>query len=324
MITAERLADILRSFETNSLRRAKRSDLLEFPAVYRRLVSELAEARARGLPKERLTEMESLVVRAHAVLYAPAPVRLGRALADVLIAFPSAVRRSWRYLALATALLVGGCSWGYFEVGRDPSSAAVLLPGGWQRNAEESFQEGANPREGDPIYGVFYFTNNAKVAFNVFALGATFGAGTVLVLLFNGVLLGATFAVVATLGSSRVFFSYVLPHSGVELTAILVAAAGGLRLADGLLRPGWMRRSEAFRQAAGEALPLALGAAALLTIAGLVEAWISPQQMPIATKAFIGGALDGLLLTYLLSSLVHSRGTAGQTTRRLRPAITSL
>src|SRR3712207_8571435 len=47
------------------------------------------------------------------------------------------------------------------------------------------FQAGRAPRDGDPIFGAFYFPNNASVAFNAYALGGSCGIGTVLVLLFN-------------------------------------------------------------------------------------------------------------------------------------------
>ena len=301
MSTADRLASILDSVASSSLRRVSRASLLELPELYRRLVSELAEARSRGAPSEHLVRLEALVVRAHALLYAPIPVRLGRAFGELLLVFPAAVRRTWRHLALATALLVGGCSWGYLEVDRDPSSAAILLPAALQHNAEESFRQDAKTREGDPIYGVFYFTNNARVALTVFALGATFGVGTVLVLLFNGVTLGATFAMVRMVGSPRAFFSFVLPHGGLELVSILIAAAGGLRIAEGLLRPGWLRRREALLRTARDSLPLALGAAALLVVAGLVEGWVSPLRMPLAAKGLIGGLIDVALCAYLVS-----------------------
>jgi uncharacterized membrane protein SpoIIM required for sporulation len=300
MSTAEQLESFLRSVDSRSLRNVSRAELRAFPVLYRRLVSELAESRARGVPGERLADLEALIARAHAVLYAPLPIRLSRSLAELVVAFPGSVRRSWRYLAVATALLTVGTAWGYLEVSRDPASAAILLPGGSQKNAEESFQQDATPREGDPVYGVFYFTNNARVALNAYALGATFGAGTVAVLLFNGIVLGATFAVVHMVASPRAFFEFVLPHAGVELTAILVAAAGGLRMADGLVRPGWLRRRDAFARAARDSLPLALGAAALLSIAGLVEGWISPMPWPLLTKASIGIGLDVLLLVYIV------------------------
>ena len=129
MSTAEQLESFLRSVDSRSLRKVSRAELRAFPALYRRLVSELAECRARGVPAERLADLEALIIRAHAVLYAPLPVRLGRSLAELASAFPASVRRSWRYLALATALLCAGTAWGYLEVSRDPASAAILLPG---------------------------------------------------------------------------------------------------------------------------------------------------------------------------------------------------
>jgi uncharacterized membrane protein SpoIIM required for sporulation len=279
---------------------ASRGALCHFPRLYRRVVSELAEARARGVSPRQTAELEALVLRAHAVLYAPSRRPLGSAWGELLGAFPRQVARCSRQLALATALLMVGTVFGYLEVRRDPSSATVLLPHGLRDNAEESFRESAVTRQGDPIYGAFYFTNNARVALNAYALGGTFGVGTVVVLLFNGVILGSTAAVVGTVGSPRAFWSFVLPHGGIELFAILVAAAGGLRIADGLLRPGWLRRREAFTRAARESLPLALGAAVLLALAGLVEGWISPQPWPLLAKAAIGLSLDLLVLGYLL------------------------
>jgi uncharacterized membrane protein SpoIIM required for sporulation len=300
MSVRDDLEKVLRSLEGHNREAPSPAALRSFPGLYRGLVAELAEARARGAPRHELGEMEGLVLRAHAILYAPSSVRLGRAFWELVGAFPAQVWRSGRLLALATALLITGMTFGYLEVRRDPSSAAVLLPEGLRDNAEEAFRGSSVGREGDPIHGAFYFTNNANVALRAYALGGTFGVGTVLVLLFNGVVVGSTFAVVSTVGSTAAFWSFVLPHGGVELFAILVAAAGGLELADGLLRPGWMTRREAFTRAARHSLPLALGATVLLAVAGLVEGWISPQPWPLAAKAAIGLCLDLLLAAYLL------------------------
>ncbi len=272
-----------------------RARMRELPARYRQAVTALAQARARGVPT---AELEALVLRAHALLYAPEPIHLVRALRDVLVALPLAARRVGRPALLAAAILVAGGAWGGLEVHRDPTAAAVLLSRALQVNAE-SFQKGFAPRGGDPLYGAFYFTNNARAALTAFALGATFGVGTVLVLLYNGVVLGATVAIVAAHGSLAALFSYVLPHAGVELTAIVLAAAAGFRLADALLRPGWAGRLDALARAARETLPLAVGSAALLVVAGITEGWIAPLAWPLAAKAAVGAALDLGLVLYL-------------------------
>lgn len=299
MDAANRFADILAQATSKSARQLPRADLQALPGLYRQVVAELAEARARKLDPERMHALEDLVLRGHSMLYVPVPKPIMGSWRDVLNSFPRAVRRSWRAVALAAAVMFAGGLWGYAEVVRDPASAGVLLAGGWEHNAEESFQEHPGQNAGNPIRGVFYFTNNARVALTAFALGATAGVGTVLMLLYNGVILGATIAVVNSLHTTGGLLGFILPHSGVELAAILIAAAGGLRLAEGLLRPGWQTRRESFTRAAREALPLALGAASLLIIAGLVEGWISPMPWPLAAKAAVGGTLDGLLVVYL-------------------------
>jgi uncharacterized membrane protein SpoIIM required for sporulation len=262
-------------------------------------VAELAEARARGVRPERLGQLEAIVVHAHGLLYAPERVHLGVALWRVLASFPIAARRFGVGAALAASLLIAGGVWGWFEVQRDPTAAAILLSGELQANAE-SFQKNFSPREGDPVYGAFYFTNNARAALTAYALGATFGIGTVLILLFNGVILGATMAIVQAHGSLEALFSYILPHSGVELTAIVLAATAGLHMARAMIAPGWLRRRDALALAARESLPLAMGSAALLVVAGLTEGWISPMPFPLWVKATIGGVLDLLLVLYLV------------------------
>ncbi len=298
---SDALGASLQRIEGQRASKLHREELRAFPAFYREAVAELAEARARGLRGQRVSELEGLILRAHGVLYAPEPTHLGKAFLDVLLAFPPAARRHARAALLATAVMAVGGLWGFFQVHGDPASASVFLSGSLQTNAE-SFQKGFAPRTGDPVYGAFYFTNNARVAFLAYALGATFGVGTLMVLLFNGAILGATVAIVAAHGSFEALLSYVIPHAGVELTAIIFSAAAGLHIGAALLSPGWRRRRDALAVAARESLSLVLGSAALLIVAGIVEGWISPMPLGLGTKAAIGGGLDFLLLVYLLTS----------------------
>jgi uncharacterized membrane protein SpoIIM required for sporulation len=289
-------------------RRPTRTELVTFPRAYREAVAQLAEARARGVPAEERAQLEALVLRAHGFLYAPAVTRLSRSFGGLLLSFPSAVRGAWRPIALAVALTALGTSWGYLEVRRDPGSAEVLL-GSMQENAER-FQDDVELGEGHPLKGAFYFTHNSQVAFLCFALGASFGVGTVLLMLFNGILLGATAAVVVQVGAPRALLSWLLPHAVIELSAILIAAAGGFQMAAAMLRPGWRTRSAALAEAARSALPLALGASVLLIVAGIAEGWIAPQPWPLRDKALIGLTLDALLALYLMRGVRDAAPTA--------------
>jgi uncharacterized membrane protein SpoIIM required for sporulation len=279
-------------------RRLARADLRDLPVVYRRVSAAVAEARARGIPTDQLARIERVLIAAHGMLYAPEPPRLGRAVADLFGEMPEGVRRSARAVALAVALCALGGVWGYLTIRREPANAVAVLSPELIENAR-SFK-GAPVRDGDPLYGVFYFTNNAKVALTAYALGATFGLGTLIIMLYNGVVLGGTLAIVLSSGGSPRFFSFVVAHGGIELLAIFIAAGAGFEMGHAMLRPGWKRRGDALRDAARATLPMALGAALLLSVAGLVEGWISPLPLPAAAKGGLGATLLVLTLAYVI------------------------
>jgi uncharacterized membrane protein SpoIIM required for sporulation len=295
MGSAEQLAELVTRLE----RRPSPVDMQSFPFLYRASIAELAEARARGRPARELYRLEAALVAAHGLLYAPRRMPLGRSLAELLRSLPRATRAAARSVLAAALLVVMGAAWGYFEVRRDPASAVSLLGYTWVDNAE-GFKAERMQSAGHPLLGVFYFTHNAAVAFNAFAMGVTFGIGTVLGLLYNGIILGGTIAVVRDVASPRALLAFILPHGGVELTAIVIAAAGGLEMGAALIDPGWKSRASALTSAARRAIPLAIGTMFLLAVAGLLEGWVSPSRLPMAAKAVIGLSLDAALLMYLV------------------------
>jgi uncharacterized membrane protein SpoIIM required for sporulation len=85
--------------------------------------------------------------------------------------------------------------------------------------------------------------NNLAVAALVFALGLSGGVGTALLLLGNGVLLGAVLVAVARAGLAPAFLGFLSGHGPAELSALLLAGQGGFVLAAGLLWPGEAPRS---------------------------------------------------------------------------------
>ena len=274
-----------------------RDEARGFPKLYRQAVQELADARARK--QGGLGRAEAIVGRAHGILYAPITESSRDWVRNLVSGFPRTVRRHLGAIGLAYALLAVGTLFGYAEVRRDPSNADVLLPPAMLTNADRFSDEQLSQARGDPVNSASYFTNNSQVAFSAFALGVTYGVGTVLALLFNGIALGGTVAVVSLTRSPHALLSWLLPHAGVELTAIACAAGGGFLMAGAMIAPGFRRRRDALADAAVAALPLALGASMLLIVAGATEASIAPMPWPLAVKGAIGLALDVLLVAYL-------------------------
>src|SRR6185437_10208306 len=139
------------------------------------------------------------------------------------------------------------------------------------------------------------FTNNIQVSFLAFSGGVLCGLGTVFVLVSNGLSLGAVLGAAQFYGVAPLLWSFISPHGYLELTCIIIAGAAGLMLGDALLWPGLLLRREALARAARRAIELVLGAAPVLVVAGLIEGFISPSDLPVPVKLLIG-PLTGMCL----------------------------
>ena len=140
--------------------------------------------------------------------------------------------------------------------------------------------------------------NNVLVAILVFAAGALYCVPALLLLVYNGRMLGTLSGLVWMQGYLLDFYSLVLTHGVLELSAICIAAGSGLLLGWAVIAPGRLPRRDALRAAAGDAFGLLAGAALLLVVAGLIEAYITPH-FPAAVRWSVAGVSAVLLAGYL-------------------------
>ena len=164
-----------------------------------------------------------------------------------------------------------------------------------------------------PPLAACVMANNISVAFSAFALGITAGVGTCYVLLFNAMMVGGFAAHFANHGLSYAFWSFIAPHGVLEIMAVLIAAAAGLRLGISLAVPGRVTRLASLRIGAREAVLLVLGTIPMFIVAGTIEGFVTPSHLPGAPKIALGLATGGTALACLL---LLGHGDAGRTEPR--------
>jgi uncharacterized membrane protein SpoIIM required for sporulation len=297
-------------------------ELVELGRLHRRHLALLARLRARGLDGTAIAHVNALCLRAHTLLYvperrAPSPATFVRE------AIPAAFARTWHAIVLAGLLLAGGMLVGAGLAMRDPSAMRVLVPRCMCESPDRmdrlvrSPQARAEFLERKPTaattnvaFGSMLFTHNTRVGLLAFATGILAGVPSVLLQLYNGIIVGAFAAIFFRDPWPLDFLAWILPHGIPELTAITLCAAGGLVLGGAMAAPGRRSRGVAVREAVGPALALVGTAVPLLLVAALTESFVRESTLGTATRLAIAGGYAVALLEGLawIRRLAHRTG----------------
>lgn len=283
----DELEAVLRRMEDNPEQRLTLPEIERLHYLYERCSADLARLDTFSTEPRLREFLSSLVSRAYSEIHETrAPLRIEWR--KLILAFPRAFRRHLGAFVLSAAITLVGCAFGAFAVRQDARSKAILIPfpGLMQSPAERVAQEehaGKDRLQGHKAsFSAQLMTNNIRVTILALALGMTWGAGTVILLFFNGAILGAVAADYIAGGQAVFLSGWLLPHGSIEIPAILLGGQAGLLLAGALI--GWGNpapRSERFRAVAHDLVAIVGGAAILLVWAGAVEAFISQYHQPV-------------------------------------------
>jgi uncharacterized membrane protein SpoIIM required for sporulation len=286
-----------------------------FPQDFRELSQDLNTARAHGFDPALVERLNRLVLEGHQRLYDCREFSLKPFLTFVTRTFPRQVRANWRGLAAACLIFYGLALFFAVLCLRFPEMAYRVLPGNTAESLEEMYNPQSShflkPREvaGDADMFGYYIYNNIGIAFRTFAGGILGGLGSLFFLAYNALILGAAAGHIINLGFGETFFSFIIGHSSFELTAIIFSAQAGLLLGYRFFAVRGLSRSASIRRAGREALPIIAGAALLLVIAAVVEAFWSSQSAILPQLRYVLGGLGWVLL--ILYFALAGRGMSG-------------
>ncbi|KPK02157.1 MAG: hypothetical protein AMK71_03310 [Nitrospira bacterium SG8_35_4] len=282
----------------------------QFHYLYQRISSDLEKVRTFASEPDILHYLESLTARAYCEIHETrkrphriAPVHW------FFVTFPQTVRRHSRTFTLSMVIMLAGFAFGGFAVSFDSDARDAIIPhANLLGDPAERVREEESVKD-DHLKGIkmrgasFYMTHNTKVAVATMAMGITWGVGTVIMLFYNGAMLGAVALDYVIAGESEFLMAWLSPHGVVEIPAILLAGQAGLILAGALI--GWGKRislRQRMKRVSNDLLTLIFGVALMLVWAGIIEAFVSQYHEPVIPYAFkiSFAAIELLLLTLFL------------------------
>lgn len=281
-----------------------------FHYLYQRTSSDLVKLNTFAGEVETTQFLERLIARAYSKLHEKRGEAIPfRPLQFVTKTFPSTFRRHWRAFALSIGTFLVGAGFGAAVLGFNYELKDQFIPAQFSplkekpsKRVEREEEKEFDAFQGRHTFSATLMTHNTKVTILTMVTGFLWGIVTLILLFYNGVILGViSFDYIAD-GQGTFLTAWLLPHGSIEIPAILMGGQAGLIVARAMF--GWgtnLRLRQRLARIRGDLLTLVGGAALLLIWAGIVESFLSQYHSPAMYPWKIGfGAIQLTALILLL------------------------
>src|SRR5436190_4469035 len=297
----QRLEDLLEMLRGTSLRALNKMEVREFGELYRRAAADLAIARAETRDPKLINYLNSLVIRAHGKIYRAESSGVGLITKFFATDLPGTFRRNFRYMAIALGIFAGSAVFGYVATWFNTDFTHFVSLAGITEEINANNHWWLRANEANQIAASGILTNNILVMVRVFALGAFLGVGAIYDLALEGARLGSVFAACYKLNPpfGDALASFVVGHGVIELSCIYFCAGAGMMIGYAIINPGDLTRSQALKKKGMEAARIVIGCACFLVVAGTIEGFLSPSDLPAIVKIGTGIGTGIAMYSYL-------------------------
>lgn len=224
--------------------------------------------------------------------------RFGQFWAEELPQLVHEARREFLLSFLVFALAFGI---GVLSSAMDPEFVKVILGDSYVQMTVENIESGdpmkVYKQRGEFGMALGITMNNLTVAFRTFLFGVFFAIGTLVIIVYNGIMVGAFQYFFIEQGLFWESFLTIWIHGTLEISAIIIAGAAGLTMGKGLVFPGTYTRAQAFQRSARRGVKIMIGIAPIIILAGFIEGYLTRHT---ETPDFVRGAFILVCLLFVL------------------------
>ncbi|MGW0159939.1 stage II sporulation protein M [Mycobacterium sp. NPDC003323] len=281
-------------------RRLTGAEIDELVDLYQRVSTHLSMVRSGSGDAVLVGRLSGLVAQARAAVTGARAPLWREFIRFWTVSFPVVsydCRRWW--LGSAVGFLLVAVIIGFWVAGNPEVRATLGTPAELEQLINHDFESyySENPAGS---FALRVWVNNAWVAAQCIAFAVLLGLPIPWVLLQNAANVGVSGGLMFGAGKGDLFLGLLTPHGLLELTAVFLAAAAGMRLGWSVIAPGDRPRGQVLAERGRAVVSVAGGLVVVLGISGLIEALVTPSPLPTWARISIGVTAEIAFLAYVL------------------------
>lgn len=269
---------------------------------YIRLLDDLSYAKTFYPNSKLVPFLSNLTAKLHTSVYGNKKEKKSRFLDFWRYEVPLAVQACHKELLYSLIIFLASIGVGIFSTIQEGSFVNQILGDGYVNMTLENI-ENDDPMavyksmdEGGMFLGIT--TNNVRVSFLAYVLGIFGSILTGLLLLYNGVMVGAFITFFYNKGLFWISFSTIFIHGALELSAIVIAGGAGLALGNSLLFPKTYKRTTSLLAGARRSLKVIIGLVPVFIVAGALESFVTRHYLEM------GGIVRTLIIVLSFAFII--------------------
>jgi uncharacterized membrane protein SpoIIM required for sporulation len=281
-------------------RRLTGDEVDELVELYQRVSTHLSMLRSGSSDSVLVGRLSSLVARARAAVtgaHAPVSREFTR---FWTVSFPVvAYRARWWWLATAVVFFAVTAVISIWVIGSPEVQSTIGTPSEIDELVNRDFSSYYS-KHSAAAFGLHVWVNNSWVAAKCIAFSILLGAPIPFVLFANAANLGVVSGLMMSAGKGDVMLGLLIPHGLLEMTAVFLAGAAGMRLGWSVIAPGDRPRGQVLAEQGRAVVSVAVGLAVVLLVSGAIEAFVTPSPLPTFVRIGIGILAEAGFLGYVM------------------------
>jgi uncharacterized membrane protein SpoIIM required for sporulation len=276
------------------------AEIDELVDLYQRVSTHLSMLRSSSTDSVLIGRLSSLVARARAAVTGAHAPLWSEFIRFWTVSFPVVAYRCWRWwLGTAVVFFIVATAIGFWVAGNPEVQATIGTPAEIEQMVNHDFESyySENPAGS---FALRVWINNAWVAAQCIAFAVVLGLPIPYVVFQNALNVGVAGGLMFAAGKGGLFLGLLTPHGLLELTAVFLAAAAGMRVGWSVVAPGDRPRGQVLAEQGRAVVSVAVGLVVVLLISGLIEALVTPAPFPTWLRIAIGVLAEAAFLAYVI------------------------